>query len=98
MELPRTLKYYAFDGEIKYGFGSVIKSNWLDPYLGIRGGYSFIDDKGFGTGNGLVGFNFWVSENLGLNIQSTYKHSFDKKDGETHFQHTAGDVIKFAIN
>jgi len=97
MELPRTLKYYAFDGEIKYGFGRVLKSNWLDPYLGIGGGYSFIDDKGFGTGNGLVGFNFWVSENLGLNIQSAYKHSFDNKVGATHFQHAAGVVFKFGM-
>src|SRR5690625_1891717 len=97
MELPRTLKYYAFDGEIKYGFGRVLKSTWLAASLGIVGGYSFIDDKGVGTGNGLVGFNFWVSDNLGLNIQSAYKHSFDNKVGATHFQHAAGVVFKFGM-
>src|SRR5690554_2293238 len=44
-ELTKSLSYYAADAEVKYGFGRVLNSNWLDPYLGIGGGYTWIDDK-----------------------------------------------------
>ena len=95
--LARSIGYYGFDGELKYGFGRALNSTWLDPYLGIGGGYSWIDDKGFGTGNALAGFNFWVTENFGFNVQSAYKHSFKNSSGAQHFQHAAGVVFKFGM-
>lgn len=94
--LAKTIKYYGFDGEVKYSFQNALNSTWLDPYLGIGAGYTWIDDKGFSSGNALAGFNFWITENIGINVQSAYKHSFaGNSRGATHFQHAAGVVFKF---
>ena len=90
------LSYYGADGEIKYSFRNAIApSGWFDPYLGIGGGYTWVDDIGFGTGNALAGVKFWFNDYLALNLQSTYKHSFEDTYGITHFQHSAGIVFQF---
>ncbi|WP_445954978.1 OmpA family protein [Yeosuana sp.] len=88
------LSYYGADGTIKYSFGERLNTTWFDPYLGIGGGYTWVDEIGAGTLNGTLGFNLWFSENIGLTIQSSYKHSFEDYLS-THFQHTAGISIKF---
>jgi OOP family OmpA-OmpF porin len=91
---PGDLTYYAVDGIIKYSF---LKS-WFDPYVHIGGGYTWIDDKGAGTVNGGLGINFWFMENVGLTVQSTYKHSFEDQaeaNVPKHLQHFAGLTFKF---
>jgi OmpA-OmpF porin, OOP family len=85
------LSYYAVDGTIKYNF---LNGTTFDPYLGVGGGYTWVDEIGAGTINGTLGFNIWFSENVGLTIQSSYKHAFEDYLS-THFQHTAGISIKF---
>ncbi len=90
------LSYYGADGEIKYSFKNAINPNgWFDPSIGVGGGYTWVDDIGFGTANGLVSLKFWFTENIGLNLQSTYKHSFEDDYGISHFQHSAGVVFQF---
>jgi outer membrane protein OmpA-like peptidoglycan-associated protein len=85
------LSYYGVDGTIKYNF---LKSTTFDPYLGVGGGYTWVDEIGAGTLNGTLGFNVWFSDNVGLNIQTSYKHAFEDYLA-SHFQHSAGIVIKF---
>lgn len=85
------LSYYGLDGTIKYNFS---EGKTIDPYLGVGGGYSWVDEVGAGTLNGTVGVNFWFSENIGLTLQTSYKHAFEDYLS-THFQHTAGFSIKF---
>ena len=85
------LSYYGVDGTIKYNF---LEGKKFDPYLGVGGGYSWVDDIGAGTLNGTLGFNLWFSESVGLTFQSSYKHAFEDYLS-THFQHTAGISIKF---
>ncbi len=85
------LSYYAVDGTIKYNF---LEGTTIDPYLGVGGGYTWVDEIGAGTLNGTVGFNLWFSDNIGLTVQSSYKHAFEDYL-QTHFQHTAGISIKF---
>ena len=85
------LSYYGVDGTIKYNF---LSGTTIDPYLGVGGGYSWVDEIGAGTLNGTLGFNIWFSDNVGLTVQSTYKHSFEDYL-DKHFQHTAGISIKF---
>ncbi|MFH6767176.1 OmpA family protein [Gaetbulibacter aquiaggeris] len=85
------LSYYGLDGTIKYNF---LEETTFDPYLGIGGGYTWVDDIGAGTLNGTLGFNLWFSENIGLTVQSSYKYAFEDYLS-THFQHTAGISIKF---
>ena len=87
--------YYAADGEIKYSFKNALNSKILDPYLGIGGGYTWVDEIGFGTANGLAGLKIWFTETIALNLQSTYKHAFEKDFGIKHFQHSAGIVFQF---
>lgn len=97
---PGDLSYYGVDALIKYSFQEMIKSKLFDPYAHIGGGYTFMGDASAGTVNGGLGLNLWFAENLGLSLQTTYKHSFD--DGRTpnvdvisHMQHSVGLVFKF---
>ncbi|WP_291137722.1 OmpA family protein [Flavobacterium sp. UBA7663] len=97
---PGDLSYYAIDATIKYSFMEMLKSKWLDPSLNIGGGYNFFGDASAGTVNGGLGLTFWFSENVGLQLQSVYKHSFDDDrfadlDVPTHIQHFAGITFKF---
>lgn len=83
--------YYGVDGTIKYNF---LEGTTLDPYVGVGGGYTWVDEIGAGTLNGTIGLNVWFSDNVGLTLQTAYKHAFEDYLN-THFQHTAGISIKF---
>ncbi len=99
------LSYYAADGTISYSLKNVLKSGWFDPYLGVGGGYTWLDENGAGTFNGSLGINLWLTENLAFNLQSTYKHVFEDYEvpgaggglnyPPTHFQHSAGITFAF---
>ncbi|MEZ4976426.1 MAG: OmpA family protein [Flavobacteriaceae bacterium] len=86
--------YYGVDGTIKYGFANLIGSKVIDPYLGVGGGYTWVDEIGAGTLNGTLGINFWFTENIGFTLQSSYKHAFEDYLS-SHFQHYAGLTVKF---
>jgi len=88
------LTYYGLDGMVSYSFMDVIKSNSFDPYLGVGGGYTWVDDIGAGTLNGSLGLRYWFNEKLGVDVQSTYKHAFEDYL-PIHFQHTLGLTFKF---
>ncbi len=88
------LSYYGIDGTIKYGIGEALDWKTFDPFVGIGGGYTWIDEVGAGTLNGTLGFNLWFNENIGLTIQTSYKHAFEDYL-DTHFQHSAGLSIRF---
>ena len=97
---PGDLSYYAADAVIKYSFQEMIKSKVIDPSIHVGGGYTFFGDASAGTVNGGLGLTFWVSEHVGLSLQSTCKHSFDDTrtpnvDVPTHMQHFAGLTFKF---
>ncbi|MDO6491282.1 MAG: OmpA family protein [Cellulophaga sp.] len=85
------LSYYGLDGAIKYAF---LKNTTIDPFVEIGGGYTWVDEIGAGTVNGGVGVNIWFSENIGLTLQTGYKHGFEDYSVK-HFQHLAGLAIKF---
>ena len=83
--------YYGIDGTIKYNF---IENTTIDPFVEIGGGYTWVADIGAGTLNGGIGANIWFNDNIGLTIQTQYKHSFE--DYLTpHFQHMAGISVRF---
>ncbi len=85
------LSHYAIDGTIKY---NLTKETVIQPFIEVGGGYTWVDEIGAGTVNGGLGLNFWFSDNLGLTLQSTYKHAFEDY-GVKHFQHLAGISVKF---
>jgi len=88
------LSYIGADATIKYNIGNAVGWNTFEPYLGVGGGYTWIDKIGAGTLNGTLGFNWWFSDQFGLTVQSAYKHSFEDYLA-THFQHTAGVSVRF---
>ena len=88
------LNYYSADGTISYSFANLINSSKVDPYLGVGGGYTWVDDIGAGTLNGALGLNYWFNDNLGLSVQTTYKHAFEDYLPK-HWQHSAGVSIRF---
>jgi OmpA-OmpF porin, OOP family len=97
---PGDLSYYGIDAVVKYSFQEMLKSKWLDPSLNIGGGYTFFGDASAGTVNGGLGLAFWLTDQVGISFQSTYKHSFDDNrvanmDVPSHIQHFAGLTFKF---
>ena len=85
------LSHYAVDGTIKY---NILRDTKLDPFVEFGGGYTWVDDIGAGTVNGGIGANYWFNDNIGLTIQTQYKHAFEDY-GVKHFQHLAGVSIRF---
>jgi len=97
---PGDLMYYSFDGVIKYSFQSLIKCKVFEPTAHIGGGYTWLGDTSAGNVNAGLGLTFWLTEQVGLTFQSTYRHSFDDTrnpsiDVASHLQHFAGLTFKF---
>jgi outer membrane protein OmpA-like peptidoglycan-associated protein len=97
---PGDLSYYGVDATIRYSFMEMLKSKWFEPTAHVGGGYTYFGDASSGTFNGGLGLTFWFSEQVGLQFQSTYKHSFDdarvaNADVPSHLQHFAGLTFKF---
>ena len=94
---PGDLMYYGIDGKVRYSFMNLIKSKVIDPSLNLGGGYTFLGDSSFGTVNAGAGLTFWFTENVGLELGTSYKKAFGNGDllVRSHFQHTAGIVFKF---
>lgn len=97
------LMYYGIDGQFKYSIGGLIGSKWFDPSIHVGGGYAFLGKASSGNVNGGLGLTFWLTENIGLNLSSTYKHQLED-DGvvrandvsvPTHLQHVAGVSFRF---
>jgi len=87
--------YYGLDGALKYDLNNVIGDTaGFNPYASVGGGYTWLDDLGTATFNAGLGINFWFSDNIGLNLESKYKHSFESSIVQ-HFQHSLGLVVKF---
>jgi outer membrane protein OmpA-like peptidoglycan-associated protein len=85
------LSHYALDGTIKYSF---LENKKFDPFVEVGGGYTWVDEIGAGTVNAGVGFNLWFTDNIGLTVQTGYKHAFEDY-GVKHWQHLAGIAVKF---
>ena len=104
---PGDLMYYGIDASVKYSFMSLIKSKVIDPSLSLGGGYTWLGDNSFGSVNPGAGLTFWFTENVGLQLATTYKVSqgigqdrnasgnIYTPDSPSHFQHTAGITFQF---
>ena len=88
------LSYYAVDGIVKYNTSELINLGKLQPYIGVGGGYTWVDTIGAGTLNGSLGINYMFTDHLGISVQSTYKHAFEDYLN-THLQHSVGLSFRF---
>ncbi|WP_430408470.1 OmpA family protein [Kordia sp.] len=104
--LVDNLKYYGLDGMVNYSFGQ----GKLQPFVAVGGGYTWLEEGtyntssatsgdliGAGTANGSVGVKYWFSDRIGINLQSTYKHSF-KDYLPKHFDHNLGLVYRIGTS
>jgi outer membrane protein OmpA-like peptidoglycan-associated protein len=90
------LTYFAIDAGAKYDLNNLIgETSWFDPYATAGVGFISIDNVGKGSLNGGLGFNLWLNDNLGFNIESKYKHTFATRPHTQHFQHSLGVIFKF---
>jgi len=85
--------YYGADGTIKYNFINK-RFTTIDPFVEVGGGYTWVNNIGAGTINGGIGANVWFNDNIGLTIQTQYKHSFEDYL-LPHFQHMLGLSVRF---
>ena len=85
------LTHFAADVTVKY---NIIKHKTWEPFVEVGGGYTWVDRIGAGTVNGGIGVNVWVSENIGIMLQTGYKHAFEDY-GVPHFQHLLGLGFRF---
>jgi len=100
--LGEDLQFYTADGEVSYSFQKLIGVNWLDPYLGVGAGVTWLDREqsdatiSFGTAHGTVGVKFWLAENWNVALGSNYKYAFEDDDvARDYFQHTIGIGFSF---
>lgn len=96
LETPNSVDdfaYFALDGSINYSFtdSRIYK---LEPYIGVGGGYTWLNSIGSGTLNGSLGIRYWFAKQVSVNLQSTYKHVFEDF-GFRHFQHSLSFSYKF---
>jgi hypothetical protein len=93
---------FGLDVHSKYSFYKFLGKGWIDPYLIAGGGITsrILDDrntaKSFSlNGNFGGGINFWVSYNVGIQLQSLIKVSLTDIKGTSHYMaHSAGVVIR----
>ncbi len=98
--LNNELTYIGADLAIMYDLNNIFLKNakTFDPYAFVGGGYTWMEEEGSATFNGGLGANIWLGKNLGLYIQSAYKHVFDEdypNVQQPHFQHSAGVKFRF---
>ena len=90
--------YYAIDSRLTYDLMRIFgKDSWFDPYVGVGLGYTKADNVGRGTYNGVVGFRTWITENFGLDFNSTGKWRISNDNATNHLQHGVGVVYRFRI-
>lgn len=97
-----SIPYYALDLNVLYSARNLWnEESWFDPYIGLGVGKTWIDDFSPITTNGTLGMNIWLSDNIAVYLQSSYKEGYKSSDaikewaGNDHFQHAIG--IKFAL-
>ena len=104
---PGDLTYYAIDANVRYSFMSLIGSSIIDPSVRLGAGYTWLGENGYPTINPGAGLTFWLSKNVGLALETTYKASQllggdRNKLGDiyspvapSHFQHSVGITFLF---
>lgn len=90
LDVDLTLHYHFANG---YIFKT---TNWFDPYLVAGAGLNYLESSAqgynlFETKTG-IGFDFWVNQFFGFNIQTTYAWQGD--EGMDYAHHTAGVVFR----
>jgi len=78
--------------DVKYSICKEDKK--FQPYIFAGGGYTWLGKEDGANLNGGLGLEYWVSDNVGLYIESAYHHVFDA-NVLPYLQHGLGIAVKF---
>jgi len=100
------LNYIGIDAMINKNLKNIFKSDKYEPFVGAGFGYTWIEEGtynsndngvdeliGAGTLNGTLGVKYWISETIGVSLETTYKHSFETYLTR-HWQHNLGVIFR----
>ncbi|WP_242202226.1 hypothetical protein [Aestuariivivens insulae] len=100
------LNYLGLDAMLNKNLKNIFHSEKFEPFIGIGLGYTWIEEGpynsnangiddlvGAGTLNGVLGVKYWISKNIGVNIETAYKHTFESYLTR-HWQHSLGVIFK----
>lgn len=93
---------FGIDVHSKYSFYKLLGRSWVDPYVLVGGGVTNrqLEDRNTAKAMSISaniggGINFWVSNNIGIQLQSVAKFSLNDFMGPSNYMaHTAGVVIR----
>ena len=92
--ITEDIPYWAVDTRLSYDLNKIVgHTGFFDPYLGAGLGYTDANNLGRSTYNAVVGFRLWVSQNWGVDLNSSGKWSFGD-EATNHIQHAAGVVYR----
>jgi outer membrane protein OmpA-like peptidoglycan-associated protein len=91
-ETNPNVNYLGFGANLKY---ALYEKSWFDPYIKLGGGYSMLDNNGFGALNGGIGAQLEFSDMFAVYLETAYKHSLDTAKSNPFFQHNLGLSIRF---
>ncbi len=90
-------EYLAFDGKVSYDLNKLVgETGRFDPYIHAGGGYSSIGGLGRTTFNTGFGFNTWLSDKWGVNLNTMGKWGL-KENSTKQLQHSAAVVYRFGV-
>ena len=96
--ITEDIDYYAADLRVSYDLNQILgETGWFDPYVGVGAGYTDANNQGRGTFNTSVGFRTWISDQFGLDFNSTGKWTMNSENSTNHVQHAAGVVYRVAV-
>ncbi|MEI8047436.1 MAG: OmpA family protein [Bacteroidota bacterium] len=99
-------KFWTGDLNIAYKFanGYMMKeTSWFDPYIFLGLGASSIKDLGATNGTTYmkqvtgVGFNFWLTEKVGLNFQGAYDYVITPKLAVANTENKRDDYMHYTL-
>ncbi len=93
-ESTRGVTFYNLGAGVEYNFKNLLKSQVVDPFLGIGVGYYWLDTNGATTFDTGLGVNLWINDNIAFTVKSAYMSAFED-DNFSYFQHTAGFTLAF---
>ena len=105
------LKYVNINGSLNYSLAKLFKLNSFEPFVGLGGGYSWLEEgpynsnnsgsssamNGIGSINFPVGISYWFSDHLGLTYQATFNYVMpdDTNIVQQHYRHSLSVDFRF---
>ncbi len=99
-EIKKSYSFFSADINARYQFNKLLgEIPWFSPYLAGGLGYTYNPSVGANyrstaTANLGIGFNFWIYENLGINLNSMAKFSMILKN-TNYLHHSIGVIYRY---